>query len=340
MKTICKFTGMELYSSSGFSRWALAAEHPIFDAPLPDLIELAAINWSPSMPELEKKLLLLAIGRQCELIKWATKLDEAAPAMPSLSIIESSIHDLLKIAGWIDFERHCNKEKLYPTYHISTATCYMQTFPDMLHAILQNRHLTDAAERKEHRLKCLENAATNLSAKCRVGNSRKEGALLRVTAEWALTVCSTELKRERVTYETQQDWLKMLQTSPSKLKASNFSITDVEELREFMLDYLPHGSVIAHDVIAHLNALVSCNVVTDIDQGDILKARVFVDAAMNSGQEDSSMDNLIEPVKSAFPDLLSYVRAKAAWQLKKLQAERAADVSLQRSQRQLGDEEI
>lgn len=331
MKSICKLTGLPLASSSGFDRWAVISKHPIFTVPLEELLQMAVSSWSPQLPQLDKKLLLLAIAENCELLKWEERDgNKATPAMPSLSIIESSITPLLQIAGWIDAQRYANRHCHYPSFLITGETCYMQTFPDMLHRIIMTREESAAAERKETRLQFLQNHAANLSARCRIGDRGKEGSLLKTTAEWALLITEDALTHERVDASIRADWLEMLQTSPAKLKASRFSITDVHELRDFMLDNLPHGSVIAYDVIAHLNRLIECNVVNEIGAGDEIFAARILQTSIDTGATNALAKQIAtaKPQRAAFSDVVSYARAVAAWQVQQLQEEQAARQAL------------
>lgn len=314
MKAICKYTGLELVSSSGFARWCVVSEHPIFAVPLDELIQMASIEWSPEMFVLDKKLLLLAIAKQCDLLTWQFNT-AIIPANPSISTIESSIQDLLQIAGWIDFQRYSNKFSSYPALHITEETASMLAFPDMLRTVINTRDYTDKEERKDHRLKCLANNAANLSAKCRIGANR-EASLLRTTAEWALLVTDDALNRERVSPEIKEDWKTMLMTSASNIKAKGFSIADVDELRDFMVDNLPHGSVIAHDVITHLQRLVAINDYTDIDGGAILGARILQNGALVACET--------EPQKTQYANIVDYARAKAGWLLARAQREETA----------------
>lgn len=328
MKVICKKTGITLLTAPSFARWGIASQHPIFDANLETLLTLAATEWSPSLPEQDKKLLLLAIADNCKLLTFSERLGEAAPAMPSLSISEASIQNLLHIASWIDAERSYKKNKTYPSYHVTMETCHLATFPDMLHRIIETRNITTEEEKAAHRLICLEEIAKNLSSKCRVGDKGKEGALLRTTAEWCIAVTEQHLAAERVDASIREDWKQMLQTPASKLKATKYSITDVHELRDFMLEYLPHGSVIAFDVIAHLNRLVECNVINDIESGDIISARI-VSAANILNKPEGEADP--EPQRAEFKDSLSYAIAKSHWTIRRTQQEQLAEAALKKA---------
>ena len=314
MKAVCRYTGLDLLSSSGFARWAVISEHPIFAVPLEELISMAASSWSPEMFVLDKKLLLLAIAKNCELITWENTR-ELVPANPSIATIESSIETLLNIAGWIDFQRVNSKHGSYPSLRITEETAAMHGFPGMLHSIVSSRDVTEKQERREHRLVCLENNARNLSAKCRIG-ANKETALLRTTAEWALTVTDDALNAERVDISIRSDWKEMLMTSATRIKAKGFSIADVEELRDFMTDNLPHGSVIAYDVIAHLHRLIEVNCFSDIDGGAILSARILQGGTLVACE--------FEPLREQYANVIEYARARANWLLVQRQKEATA----------------
>ncbi len=314
MKAICRYSGLDLLSSSGFARWQVVSEHPVFTVPLEELITLAASTWSPEMFVLDKKLLVLAIAKNCELITWENTR-ELMPAVPSIKTIESSIEQLLLVAGWIDFQRSVNKHSTYPQFRISEDTADMHTFPVMLKEIIDSRDYTEKQERREHRLICLENNARNLSARLRIGDN-KEASLLRTTAEWAIMVTDEAIKAERVKVDISEYWKEILMTSASKLKAKKIPINDVEELREFMVDNLPHGSVIAHDVIAHLQRLISVNVFSDIDGGAIMSARM-----LTTGTLAPMVD---EPKRSEFANLMEYARARSNWLLLQHQKEETA----------------
>lgn len=314
MKATCKYTGLDLISSSGFARWCVLSEHPIFAVPLEELISLAASEWSPEMFVLDKKLLMLAIAKNCELITWARD-KEITTAQPSMQTVESSIENLLSIAGWIDFAKAANKDVNYPSLRITEETATMHTFPQLLRSIIESRDYTDKQERREHRLKCLENNARNLSAKCRIG-ANKETALLRTTADWALLVTDEALNAERVSADIRADWQEMLMTSATKLKAKGFSAADVDELRDFMTNYLPHGSVIAHDVIAHCHRLAEVNIFNDIDGGAILSARIL--------QSGTLAACTTEPLREQYANIVDYARARAAYILQQRQEEETA----------------
>lgn len=311
MKATCRYTGLELVSSSGFARWCALSEHPIFAVQLDELIQLAASEWSPEMFILDKKLLMLAIAKSCDLLTW-TKGKDIIPAAPSIQVVESSIDNLLSIAGWIDFQRAANKLTAYPSLRITEETADMGSFPSLLASIIESRDYTDKQERREHRLKCLENNARNLSAKCRIG-ANKETALLRTTADWALMVTEGALDEESIGDAVRSYWRDMLMTSATKLKAKGFSAADVDELRDFMTDYLPHGSVIAHDVIAHCNSLAKVNIFNDIDGGAILSARIL--------QSGNLIACTSEPLREQYANIVDYARARAGWLLQVRQQE-------------------
>lgn len=315
MKATCKYTGLELLSSSGFARWAVISEHPIFAVPLDTLIKLAADSWSPEMFVLDKKLLFLAIAKNCELISWREN-HSIIPAKPTPAVIESCIEPLLQIAGWIDFQRFYNKFAGYPSLLITEETYEMQTFQPMLISIINSRDVTEKQERREHRLICLENNAKNLSAKCRIG-ANKETALLRTTAEWAIAVTEEALNAGMWEMEIREQWKEMLQTSASRLKAKGFSIDDVMDCQDFMTDNLPHGSVIAHDVIAHLHRLIAVNSFSDIDGGVILGARILQQGTLSAIET--------EPQREQFASLLEYARTRAQWLLQQRQKEETAN---------------
>jgi hypothetical protein len=313
MKAVCKYTGLELLSSSGFARWVAVSEHPIFSIPLADTLELACVEWSPEMFVLDKKLLLLAIAKNCELISWQEH--RMFPANPSPATVENCIDMLVRIAGWIDFQRSVKKHSNYPSLLITEETADMKSLWPMLNEIINSRDYTEKQERREHRLVCLENNARNLSAKCTIG-ANKEKALLSTVAEWAMMVTEDALKAERVDTEIRAVWKTMLMTPATQLKAKGFSITDVEELHDFLTDHLPHGSVIAHDVIAHTQRLLMVNSFTDIDGGTILSARI-----LNTGALTASTS---EPLRSEFPSLIEFARARSKWLLVEMQRDETA----------------
>lgn len=318
MRATCKYTGLQLTSSSGFARWCVLSEHPIFNVSLDELIQLAAIEWSPEMFMLDKKLLVLAIAKNCELITWGS--DEANSrelvyATPANKAIESSIQPLLQIAGWIDFQRSVNKHSNYPSYLITTETATMDNFSVMLNDIILSRDYTEKTERREHRLICLENNARNLSAKCVIG-ANKEKTLLSTTAEWAMMVTEEALNAERVNVSIRNYWKKLLMTSATEARAKGFSLADIEELHEFLTNHLPHGSVIAHDVIAHTQRLLSVNSFNDIDGGTILSARVLTNGSLIAATH--------EPRREEFASVIEYARARANWLLVEHQREETA----------------
>ena len=316
MKAICRYTGLDLGSSSGLARWCCISEHQVFTVPLIDLIEMAAVEWSPEMFILDKKLLLLSIAKNCELITWENT-HELTPAMPSPSTVEDSIEHLLQIAGWIDYQRSVNKFSSYPQFRISEETAAMREFPTMLRSIIKGRDITEKQERREHKLVCLEDHARKLRLRQAAGWT-KDNVLLTVTANWVMEITAEQLNAEKVTPEIRRDWVRMLTTSPRNVsKIASFLINDVYELRNFMSDYLPPGSVIAHDVHKHIAALIEFNSFTDIDGGVILGARMLTNGALTA--------SATEPRREEYPSIIAYARAKAQWVLVQTQKEETAN---------------
>lgn len=311
MNIICKYSGITLVRAPGLAKYDLADIHPIFRLPLANLLDIVENEWSPELQTVDKKLIFLSLAYNCELIKWRSA-GETSIAVPSLGIIESAITNLVNIANWIDFRQNNGKFEEYPFITIDEENKELLTFGAMLKEIILNKDRASSIDRLEHRLKCLEANAKNLSSRCSVGENKNK-ALLSTTANWAMLVTNEALNEAMIGEEVRTYWKLILTTSPNNCKASGFSLADVEELKEFMIDNLPHGSVIAHDVICHIHSMERANQIHELGDCAILSARI-----MQVGASSETIQ-VNPPERAQFPTLYEFAKARATWLIEEAQ---------------------
>lgn len=307
MKVLCKYTGIEIASAGGWLNHGILDIHPIFTAPLADLLELAAKEWQPHLPASDKLLLVAALGHSLGLFRW--EQDFNLPLNPCIQTLETCYAPLLSLAKLCQLAPEMPS---LPIIMIGQETYKLETFAPTLETIIDYLSYTEEQHLKTKRIAWLENHAQELAQRVRTGAKGKESALLKISADWAWLCCEDAIAADSsITPSLLKDWQTMLVTSPNHIKAEGFSLADLEELFDFMTINLPAGSLITREIIQHINSLMSSNMLYSIIDTTVTSVRA---------QKDESGATIapVEPKREDFASLIDYARARAIYAASKL----------------------
>lgn len=299
MRKFCAISGTALITASCFSNYFTREVHPIMEVKTEHLITLATSRSFFEWSDEEAKLLFLAIANSLQMLSVETP----AIASPSASVVASSIENLIAIAGW-----HTYRNFPLPVFRISTenANSSMQAFPTLLTTVIASREETKESDRKALELVNLEAAIKVLFNKCSIG-ANKYKMLRETVARWAIKVTNEAAKKERVTPELQEVWLKLLQTSAAEaykfLDVEKFGDVDIADLDDFMSSHLPHGCTASYEVMKHLTAIKN----STISLTDVLGIDATIKVINNASE------NCAAPIEANYSSKLEFLIARAKY---------------------------
>jgi hypothetical protein len=276
MELICIRSGIKLQTTTAVeynlarldsAKVALAATHPIFlmsnRAILETLAEsntnanaAASANASASAVNLfdysamEQKLILLALLNANSLIQWqATPESECFSANPLDELVIPALEKMLLIAAK---GSSILASKSLPKIAVSENQDPLLGLLGFLDAILEALAGTRVSPDEVLLSQQLRIEALVRSAK---GDDKKLRQLRASCCSWVLAVTQKHFQAERITKDTVAHWTKILKSSPQEVADMAMSAVDVAELEDFLVSYLPLGSVAAHEVLTHVELL-------------------------------------------------------------------------------------
>lgn len=313
MRVYCKYSGTEFAVDTFTQKMHVEGIHPIFFTPLKALLNRAG-DWAAGrLNEKESKLLFLALFHNTELVDFRTT------AHPEHRIVQLNMEVLLKFINW-----HTN---------ISSPQLKLPRFvitPDT--ASLNNcRHWLEAWN------DCRKNWENNYqiyTARKRVAD--KEAALERLIKSatrnpesYAGTLAAWAMEAGNVPKFLREYWTDLFKLKGIAVYSARGA--DLEELVEHMEEHLEvhTGTIYAHAVLRHIRILLAKNRAginfglgmpdEELEKLDLLEMQnnpfkiVEDDVETYNREVAASTAPLREPVKQDYPNLVAFLRAKAAW---------------------------
>lgn len=332
MRIICPISGEE-FTLPGFSKLQLAEPHPLFKLPIEKLLENRFVNsWGRGeFDEAEAKLYFLALLNSTRSVSWHTIAD------PSLSVVTQNMERLIKLVGWMG--ALAENQVAFPQFRV-TESNYQLT--NISHFITQwyevkSAYLAGGRERidLQDRLESIEN---RLAKQIKDGISTEEmsGRL----ASWSLDALSVKSPEKRKLW-TEYFRLK----EPAIYSVDQQSFLEMKTYMEVNL-LLPGthasgaGTVFQQEVLRHLRnqwqliedgplaSLTGGETYSFVDTDGSTKVRATVEEVNKRIITANAPTK--EPVKSEYPTLVAYLRARAEWQVavsyREILAEREASV--------------
>lgn len=312
MQILCRFSALTLSRYEHFKGLHIADVHPIFEVKSKILWKIARSFLDERTTKEERRLIFLAIANSTGLMRFQV------PAEPSDTTILNCFHQLQAIAGWIE---HLQAPGVrFPAYVVRTENRNLHNFKDWLKALEEVKkafYEGQATQEHKHRMTLLEDKLTRLILSQVTQGSR---GITNLMATWALD--ASEAPRE-----CKPTWMKILNTPRDRIYT--ISSTDIKSLISHLEENLPHGSIAATAVMRRVRELLQqqadglglYEILTDDDS----------DASPNGAQRNEAITSEIantpaaitaaimapiaEPVPANYGSKVSYLIAKAQWNL-------------------------
>lgn len=320
MQATCRYSGIPFRTEYfPYSFRNSSQHHPVFDIPTSDLLEIAS-NWMDQKYDLtSRRLLFLALIRSTGLVQFRTyarpldatihanmdlatewaafihglKSEEQLACLPRY-VVSADNSTLVTIDGW--FSTWADAITEYKDQYKSYNAAQMQVRrEDALARVIkdENKHIESYSRSLAEWASIASDFPTGL-----VPNPFASGESISLTAYWQDII-------RKCASRTYQIW--------------RLNRTDLDELIEHLEFNLPHGTIVAHEVMQlvrqaaarHDSALgiatIDSPAFTLLDENEnIEKANILAAAAQAPA---------VEPNPADYPSRAGYVLARARWNL-------------------------
>lgn len=324
-KIICAKSGVEFSCEHlPFSLSSREVSHPIFSVSSKKLISLAGMWSAGKLTHTETYLTYLSLLNSTGLIEWRVP---ARYHDKSASIIANNMEQLIHIIGKIDIIKH--PSFVLPHFVISSDTCSLDNSYHWIQ--LWNQNYNDWSQNvKDHsndqELQRREMGLQKLIKSSHTGKNIEDYP--KILANWARIAADfpTFPITVRGVKTTIDDYWESIIIKCAKAE-SIFQIpeADLTELIEHCEDnVVGDGSIYAMALMRHLRkgAQMQRNYLglgdIDLSRSSITQYRIL---KPNESAEDANIQNMIdtapktEPQRNQYPDLISYIKAKARWNI-------------------------
>jgi hypothetical protein len=294
--------------------------HPLFHISKKKLLSLAGVWAAGKLTPTESYLTYLALLNSTNLVEWRVP---AKYNDKTNSIIANNMEQLIHIVGKIDIIKH--PSFVLPHFVVSPDTA---TLENSYHWIqLWNQNYNDwAANIKDHS-NDQELARRELGLQRLIKSSHKQiEDYPKILAAWARTAGdfpTFDVTIRGVKQELADYWEDIIIKCAKEEAIFQVPAGDLQELINHCEDHiLGDGSIYAIALMRNLRkgAAMQSNY---LGLGDIdLGATSYRILSPTTSAEDANIQNMIdtapanEPNKRDYPDLISYIKAKARWNMK------------------------
>ena len=337
MRVYCKYSGVEFQVSNFTHKMHIEGIHPIFFAELKSLLNRAG-DWAAGrLSEEEGRLLFLALFHNTKLVDFRTT------AHPANRIVQLNMEVLLKFITW-----HSNV-----------------TSPQLRLSRIAITHDTASMNNCRYWLEAWNDARKNWENNYQIATMRKrvadkEAALERLIKSatrdpesYAGTLAAWAMEAGNVPKHTREYWISLFRLKGIAVYGAR--TVDLEELVDHMEEHLEAhiGTIYAHAVLRHIRILLAKNRAginfglgmpdEELEKADLLEMQhnpfkiVEDDVEVHNREVAAATAPLREPLKSDYPNLVAFLRAKAAWILAKKQTEVAEKLAANEAKAELTD---
>lgn len=326
MRATCKYSGIEFQTQHfPYTFRNSIQHHPVFDIPFPDLLA-ASNDWlSDHYTPIDKRLLFLALIKSTELVQFRTY------ARPSDNIISCNMDTLIEWAAYIHGIKTKQQFECLPRYvitqessHLSNIDGWFSTWQDAITEYKDQYRTYNAAQMQVRREDALSRIIKD--------PNRITDRYIKQLAEWAGIAAafpdSLVTTPEGSAIPLRDYWCDLIRKCGNKqFQIWRLNRNDLSELEEHLEYNLPHGTIVSHELMVIIRHAIkrhdSAFGISSIDS----PAFVILDPKDNVEKANilaaASLAPAVEPTAQDYPDKVSFLRAKARWNL--AQAVRAAE---------------
>ena len=322
-KIICAYSSVEFSCEHlPFSISSREVTHPLFHVSKKKLLGLAGQWAAGKLTPTESYLTYLSLLHSTGLIEWRVP---AQYHSKSASIIANNMEQLIHIVGKIDIIKH--PSFVLPHFVISPDTCSLENSYHWIQIWIQNyndwaenikSHANDQElERREHSLqKLIKSSHKNIED------------YPSILARWAMIAGdfpTFQVTIKGVKMELADYWESIIVKCAKEEAIFQIPVNDLQELIDHCEEHIVgDGSIYAIALMKHLRKGKERQA-NYLGLGDIDLSRSSITAYRilkpNESTDDANIQNMIdtaplaEPNKRDYPDLISFIRAKAKWQV-------------------------
>ena len=322
-KILCAFSGIEFSCEHlPFSLQSREVSHPLFHVSKKKLIGLAG-QWSQGkLTPTESYLTYLSLLHSTNLIEWRTP---ASYTPKTNSIIASNMEQLIHIVGKIDIIKH--PSFVLPHFAIGPDT---NTLENSFHWIqIWNQNYNDWAENIKDHSNDQELQRRELGLQKLIKSSHKNiEDYPKILANWARVAAdfpTFQVTIKGVKTSLDDYWESIIIKCAREESIFQVPENDLRELIEHCEENIvAEGSIYAMALMKFLRKGASMQK-NYLGLGDIDLARNSLTSYRilkpTESAEDANIQNMIdtapknEPNKRDYPDLISYIKAKARWNI-------------------------
>lgn len=307
--------------------------HPLFSVQQKRLLTLSH-EWSANrLSPTEAYLLYLALLHSTDLIIWR---HSARFTDKTISIVNNNMEHLVQIVGKINLIKHPSfalpkMAMTYDTSDLSTSFYWLQAwnsgYKEFMEDFIDARNREELKEKIDRREQSLERIIKNtLATPEKLATNLSEWAAL--TADFPESLTPHPFKKIRG--ETQEltisdYWQEIIESCAREERIWQYPRADIEELITHCEDNIEHGTIHAHSLMKLLRTGLQKKVdytgFGDVDLAGKKTQFKLLDA--NASAEEANLIAAIqaapehEPVRTNYPTLGAFLRAKLNYDLKK-----------------------
>lgn len=312
MEVYCQYSGISYKAELFSSKMKIEAVHPIFYAPVKSLIN-RSVDWTNGrLNEKERRLLFLALLNHTGLVRFKVT------ATPSDTTIQLNMELLLKFIAWrSDIQSSAIK---FPEYAINGSTKDLINIRQWLNSnfdIIQAWKTNYAKEYLRRSLATKEGALERAIKSSLRPSERLPGML----AKWSLEASNAPK-------ELHELWTSLFKLKGIQVYEPQYT-NDLSELLEHLETHLVDslGTIYATQALAHVRKIVIANrngisfglgmeTMEELEANIANPFRIIEESTETHNREVAiSLAPAHEPKKDQYPNVVSFLRAKAAWTL-------------------------
>ncbi len=320
MQATCRYSGLSFRTEYfPFTFKNSTQHHPVFDIPFPDLLNLSNDWLSDRYTLIDRRLIFLALLKSTDLIQFRTY------ARPTDSTIAANMDAAIEWAGFIHGLKSPEQLACLPRFIITSDTAslitidgWFDTWRDAIAEYKDNYRSYNAAQMQVRREDALARVIKD--------ENKHIESYARSLAEWASIAASFPTGLVPNPFASGESislsayWQDIIRKCASRTyQIWRLNRTDLDELIEHLEFNLPHGTIVAHEVMhlvrtaaaRHDSALglatIDSPAFTLLDENDnVEKANILAAAAQAPS---------VKPKPEDYPTRAGFVLARARWNL-------------------------
>lgn len=318
MKIFCIYSGIT-FEVQNFSNISIRAPHPLFGQSL-TVLHQKLDDWAlGKLTANEARILFLAFLHSTDLIEFRTA------AKPSIETVEDNMKDVAKLATWVA-ATSISPKSMYSLPHLAITAENHRLENIRVSLKIWEQNKADYADNYREATASQQILALEQRLYKLIHSDRSTEQNASMLAAWAMKV--GKVPEELVPY-----WTDLFRLSGFNVYSARN--VDLQELVEHMEQHLERyaGTVYANNVLRHLRDLLRKNTIGPLRElGDVTEYRILPDEIeLQNRAIITATAPEFKPQPQQYPIRLLYLRALAAWELAKSEAETRAEVEAERA---------